>query len=100
MTGQLWTISSPSSARCVLLFAFTLLACIWLTPAGGPGKIWETPFDVTDASFPCSIDRIRGPLGASDQMYLINHALNLGELGITISDPEDAPTTNRVASCV
>ena len=64
--------------------------------------VWETPFSVTDASFPCSVDRIAGPLGTTDHMYMINHSLNKDVLdtGIIISDPEDAPTTNSVSSCV
>ncbi|OBZ68034.1 hypothetical protein A0H81_11779 [Grifola frondosa] len=62
--------------------------------------IWETPFSVTNASFPCSVDRIAGPLGTTDHMYLINHSLNINVLdtGIIISDPEAAPTTNGVTS--
>jgi hypothetical protein len=65
-------------------------------------KIWETPYDVTDPAFNCSIDRIRGTLSATDQMYLINHYLDLNvlDLGILISDVEDAPTTNSVSSYV
>ena len=64
--------------------------------------IWETPFSVTDSSFPCSVDRINGPLSTEDHMYMINHSLNKDVLdtGIIISDPEDAPTTNSVSSCV
>jgi hypothetical protein len=64
------------------------------------GMIWETPYDATNASFPCSIDRIRGPLSASDQMYLINHNLDTDELGILLSDLSDARTTNGVSSIV
>ncbi|KAH9966051.1 PLC-like phosphodiesterase [Russula dissimulans] len=66
------------------------------------GMIWETPYDVTDPAFNCSIDRIRGTLSATDQMYLINHYLDLNvlDLGILISDVEDAPTTNSVSSIV
>ncbi|KAJ7689923.1 PLC-like phosphodiesterase [Mycena rosella] len=58
--------------------------------------IWETPFSVTDASFPCSVDRIDG--SPADHMYLINHSLNIDIFGIIISDPEQAGTTNGVAS--
>jgi len=64
------------------------------------GMIWETPYDATNATFPCSIDRIRGPLQPSDQMYLINHNLDLDEFGILLSDWFDAPTTNGVTSIV
>ncbi|TFK88741.1 PLC-like phosphodiesterase [Polyporus arcularius HHB13444] len=62
--------------------------------------IWETPFSVTDATFPCSVDRINGPLSTEDHMYMINHSLNKDVLGtgIIISDPKDAPTTNGVPS--
>ena len=64
--------------------------------------VWETPFSVTDATFPCSVDRIAGPLATEDHMYMINHSLNKNVLdtGIIISDPEDAPTTNSVSSYV
>jgi len=64
--------------------------------------IWETPFSVTNASFPCSVDRIHGPLATEDHMYLINHSLNKNILpigaGVIITDPIDAPTTNGVPS--
>ncbi|KAJ6467555.1 PLC-like phosphodiesterase [Mycena vitilis] len=64
--------------------------------------IWETPFSVTNASFPCSVNRIHGPLATEDHMYLINHSLNkniipIGD-GVIIPDPIDAPTTNGVVS--
>ena len=62
--------------------------------------IWETPFSVTDPNFPCSVDRISGPLSTEDHMYMINHSLNKNVLdtGIIVSDPKDAPTTNSVDS--
>ncbi|PPQ85988.1 hypothetical protein CVT25_001687 [Psilocybe cyanescens] len=64
--------------------------------------IWETPFSVTDASFPCSVDRIQGPLATTDHSYMINHSLNKNILpigdGVIVSDPIDAPTTNSVSS--
>ncbi|KAJ7915823.1 PLC-like phosphodiesterase [Mycena leptocephala] len=64
--------------------------------------IWETPFSVTNASFPCSVDRIHGPLATEDHMYMINHSLNKNILpigdGVIITDPIDAPTTNGVPS--
>lgn len=74
-------------------------------------QIWETPFSVTDPTFPCSVNRISGPLPTEDHMYLINHILDVNinpftnasnpiGTGIFLSDPEDAPTTNSVASCV
>ncbi|KAI0790734.1 PLC-like phosphodiesterase [Abortiporus biennis] len=62
--------------------------------------VWETPFSVTDSSFPCSVDRIAGPLVTTDHMYMINHSLNKNLLGtgIIVSDPIDASTTNGVTS--
>ena len=63
-------------------------------------NVWETPFSVTDASFPCKVDRISGPLATEDHMYMINHSLNKDVLGtgIIVSDPSDAATTNGVPS--
>jgi len=64
--------------------------------------IWETPFSVTDPTFPCSVNRINGPLPTKDHTYLINHSLNKNIIpigaGVIISDPLDAPTTNGIAS--
>ncbi|GAA5823519.1 hypothetical protein JCM11251_000665 [Rhodosporidiobolus azoricus] len=37
-------------------------------------NVWETPYSQTDASFPCTIDRVTG--SAENKMYLINHYLN------------------------
>jgi hypothetical protein len=37
-------------------------------------NVWETPFDVTDPAFDCSINRTKGD--TSTQMYLINHFLD------------------------
>ncbi|PFH49645.1 hypothetical protein AMATHDRAFT_62773 [Amanita thiersii Skay4041] len=62
--------------------------------------IWETPFGVTDPSFPCSVDRIQGPLSTEEHMYMINHSLNKDIFGIIVSDPLDAPTTNGVSSII
>jgi len=58
--------------------------------------IWETPYGYTNASFPCSVNRTSGPLSDEDHMYMINHSLNVDvlNLGIVISDPEAASTTN------
>ncbi|KAJ7115416.1 PLC-like phosphodiesterase [Mycena epipterygia] len=58
--------------------------------------IWETPFGYTNASFPCSVDRIDG--SPADHMYMINHSLNIDIFGIVVSDPEQAGTTNGVTS--
>ncbi|KAF7980979.1 hypothetical protein HWV62_5207 [Athelia sp. TMB] len=62
--------------------------------------VWETPFSVTDASFPCSVNRISGNLTPAQHMYMINHSLNINLLdtGIIISDPNAAGTTNGVTS--
>jgi len=64
--------------------------------------IWETPFSRTDPTFPCRIDRISGPLGSGDHMYMINHSLDINIIpigdGVLISDRKDAPTTNGVHS--
>ncbi|KIM36291.1 hypothetical protein M413DRAFT_20602 [Hebeloma cylindrosporum] len=37
--------------------------------------IWETPFTVTNSSFPCKVDRIHGPLATEDHSYMINHSI-------------------------
>ncbi|KAK7448061.1 hypothetical protein VKT23_013817 [Stygiomarasmius scandens] len=64
--------------------------------------IWETPFSVTDDTFPCSVDRVSGPLAVEDHTYMINHSLNKNILpigdGVIVSDPLDASTTNAVDS--
>ncbi|KAF8636279.1 hypothetical protein AX17_003658 [Amanita inopinata Kibby_2008] len=60
--------------------------------------IWETPFGVTDPGFPCSVDRIGGPLSTVQHMYIINHSLNKNIFGAIVSDPLDARTTNGVPS--
>ncbi|KAJ7585631.1 PLC-like phosphodiesterase [Mycena floridula] len=81
------------------------------------GRIWETPFSVTDPNFPCSIDRIgtiathtaahakelaankgRARGEAPTQMYMINHSLNWNLLGIKISNPDTADQVNGVTS--
>lgn len=70
----------------------------WVSP-----QIWETPFSVTNASFPCSVDRIHGPLATEDHTYLINHSLNTDIFppeGVIVSDPFDAQTTNGIPSFV
>lgn len=62
---------------------------------------WETPFDMTDPSFPqCIIDR-PGGLGqnlaeANQRMYIINHFLDTEMMGMDIPDRRDARTTNAV----
>ncbi|KAJ7037947.1 hypothetical protein C8F04DRAFT_1090744 [Mycena alexandri] len=37
--------------------------------------IWETPFSTTDPTFPCSLDRISGPLEDVDHMYIHDQPL-------------------------
>ncbi|KAF7290178.1 PLC-like phosphodiesterase [Mycena indigotica] len=64
-------------------------------------QIWETPFDSTNAAFPCSVDRIdTSKLSVADHMYIINHFLDIDIFGILLSDPEEAGTTNGVSSIV
>jgi urease alpha subunit len=63
--------------------------------------VWEPPFSVTDPTFPCSVNRIAGPLATEDHMFMINHNLNkavFGDNDILISDPGEAKTTNGLAS--
>ena len=61
--------------------------------------IWETPFSVTDSSFPCSVDRIAGPLNTTDHMYMINHSLNVEIFpDVIIPDRIHASETNGVDS--
>ena len=63
-------------------------------------KVWEMPYDVMNASFLCSIDRICGTLPPSDQMYLINHNPDFSEGSLLSSGLVDASTTNGVSLCV
>ncbi|PKY04859.1 PLC-like phosphodiesterase [Aspergillus campestris IBT 28561] len=58
---------------------------------------FETPYGITDASFPnCSIDR---PPGASPdgRMYIVNHFLDKEVLGILIPDRLHAAKTNAAS---
>ncbi|KAF8304908.1 PLC-like phosphodiesterase [Clavulina sp. PMI_390] len=57
--------------------------------------VWETPFDVTDNTFPCKVDR-----GTSSSMLLINHFLDTDVLGTGIDIParSQAGTTNSQTS--
>ncbi|KAL1979877.1 hypothetical protein VTN96DRAFT_5035 [Rasamsonia emersonii] len=55
---------------------------------------FETPYDVTNASFPdCSINRPPGA-SADGRMYIVNHFLDVDVLGALIPDREAADTTN------
>lgn len=64
--------------------------------------LWEPPFSVTDKTFPCSVNRIAGPLSTVDHLNMLNHNLNLDIIpigdGVLIPDLADAPTTNSVNS--
>ncbi|GLA76441.1 hypothetical protein AtubIFM55763_008015 [Aspergillus tubingensis] len=58
---------------------------------------FETPYDVTNATFPdCSIDRPAGA-SASGRMYIVNHFLDVDILGILIPDKDHASDTNAVS---
>ena len=62
-------------------------------------NVWETPFSVTDDSFPCKVDRTKGPLAPADQMYMINHSLNVEIFpDVIIPDRIHASETNGVDS--
>ncbi|KNZ77622.1 hypothetical protein J132_04989 [Termitomyces sp. J132] len=67
-------------------------------------QVFEDPFDPTDPTFPCQVDRISGPLSPADHENLINHNLNINILpigdGVLISDRDDAPVTNSIDSWV
>ncbi|KAJ6119253.1 hypothetical protein N7523_003533 [Penicillium sp. IBT 18751x] len=55
---------------------------------------FETPYDVTNSSFPdCSINRPSGA-SASGRMYIVNHFLDLDILGVLVPDREHAAITN------
>lgn len=55
---------------------------------------FETPYDVTNPSFPnCSIDRPAGA-SAAGRMYIVNHFLDVDVLGVKIPDREHAASTN------
>lgn len=60
---------------------------------------WETPFDMTDPSFPqCIIDRPGGvvehPSLAAQRMYIVNHYLDTEIVGMDVPDRRDARKTN------
>jgi len=61
-------------------------------------NIWETPFDSTDSSFPCSVDRTSGPLPNDQHMFMINHFLDISLFGVLLPDKDAATTTNAVSS--
>jgi len=53
-------------------------------------NVWESPFDVTENSFPCTVNRTAGD--PTTQMFLINHYLDrvLTVAGIAIPTPDKA----------
>ncbi|KAJ7293107.1 PLC-like phosphodiesterase [Mycena rebaudengoi] len=57
-------------------------------------NIWETPFDVTEPSFPCDVNRTQGE--TSTQMYLINHFLDKIVLNNPAPNVAAANITNAV----
>ncbi|KAJ6621097.1 PLC-like phosphodiesterase [Mycena sp. CBHHK59/15] len=59
-------------------------------------NVWETPFDVTDTTFDCSINRTKSS-NTDTQMYLINHFLDKIVLGNAAPDIDAANTTNAVS---
>lgn len=61
-------------------------------------NVWETPYDVTDSSFPCSVNRTAGPLADDEHMYMINHFLDVDIAGVLLPDEDSAGTTNGVDS--
>ncbi|GAA5963810.1 hypothetical protein JCM21900_000050 [Sporobolomyces salmonicolor] len=59
-------------------------------------NIWETPYDETDTSFPCTVNRVTG--SATNKMYLMNHFLDvnttlLGEI-IPVPATQELDQTN------
>jgi len=61
--------------------------------------IWETPFDQTDNSFPCTVDRPPSLKGhtPTGQMSLVNHFLDTQlTAGILIPDVDALNVTNAV----
>lgn len=65
--------------------------------------MWEDPYNPTDASFPCSVDRTQGPLPPTDQLNLINHNLNFDLLpffhpGFKIPNRLYTPRSNGIPS--
>jgi len=58
-------------------------------------QVWETPFDVTDPAFDCSVNRTKGD--NTTQMYLINHFLDTMLLGSPVPDIAAANVTNAVS---
>ncbi|KAF8516720.1 PLC-like phosphodiesterase [Hysterangium stoloniferum] len=57
-------------------------------------NVWETPFDVTEASFPCSVNRTSSA-NPTSQLSLINHYLDTSVTVGTITFP--APDRDQLA---
>jgi len=66
--------------------------------------MWEDPHNPTDTSFPCNVDRTQGPLLPTDQLYLINHNLNVNILpigwGLRLPARASSEATNNASSVV
>ncbi|KAK8175689.1 PLC-like phosphodiesterase [Phyllosticta citrichinensis] len=66
--------------------------------------IWETPFDPTDQSFPCTVQRPPGLTTdqAHDHMYMINHNLNaeISLLGTSLLVPNTVELNNTALLAV
>lgn len=66
-------------------------------------QMWETPFDPTDATFPCTLQRPPGLSTelANQRLYMLNHNLNqnVSLFGATLSIPLKPllPVTNNVS---
>jgi len=55
-------------------------------------NVWETAFNVLEASWPCTVDRTRGD--SATQLYLINHFLDKLVLGQPVPDTSKLNVTN------
>jgi len=58
-------------------------------------NIWENPYDVTDSSFPCTVDR-----GSGSNMLMMNHFLDVSIFGADVPDRTAASTTNSQSSII
>jgi hypothetical protein len=59
--------------------------------------IWESPYSVTDPTFPCKLDRIAGNLVPEQHMYLVNHSLNMA-LKLPFAPPIIVPNVFRAST--
>jgi len=61
--------------------------------------MWEDKFDPTKATFPCEVDRTKGPLPPTQQLNLINHNLNFEIFHAwRIPNRFSTPRTNSIVS--